>query len=243
MTTLPWVLFVILVAATPFILERWPRLKHWTKGIFLGLFVLALMALSHGTHNLIFEGDGADPREQHVYVQSSVELVELSGKLERMSRALTGGPYLKVAVEDLCSWPMSWYLRNLKNAQIGFGPPMTRDKVKDFPVAMTGYDNLGVPNHDQLVADSFKDDYVAYPVRFRRWWAPDKNAFAAGTLKDRIHRAWNLFMYREPWMPGGPIRNPQFENYVYPKGDTINSPYGSFDACVWVRKDVDRYFH
>ena len=239
----PWVVFGVLVLATPFILERWPRLKNWTRGTFLGLFIAALAMLAHGTTSLIFHGDGADPREQHVYVQSSVELVELSAKLERMSRALTGGPYLKVACEDLCSWPMSWYLRNLTNSQIGFGPPMTLDKVKDFPVAITGYDNAAVANHDQTVADSFKNDYNPYPVRFRRWWAPDKNAFMAGGLKDQASRAWNLFMYREPWMPGGPIRNPQFENYVYPKGDSINSPYGSFDACVWVRKDVDRYFN
>jgi uncharacterized protein (TIGR03663 family) len=242
LTTAPWVLFVILVAATPFMLDRWPKLKNWTRGTFLGLFIAALGCLLHGTTNLIFHGDGADPREQHVYVQSSVELVELAAKLDRMSRAVTGGPYLKIACEDLCSWPMSWYLRDLTNSQIGFGPPMTLDKVKDFPVCITGYDNLSVPNHDTLVADSYKDLYNPYPIRFRRWWAPDKAAFTQGSLSDEALKAWNLFMYREPWMPSSPIQNPQFQNYVYPKGDSVNSPYGSFDACVWVRKDVDRYF-
>lgn len=238
---LPLAVFAVLLALTPFILERWPRLKGMTRGIFVGLFVLALGALSHGTQNLLFHGDGADPREQHVYVQSSVELVELTAKLERMSRALTGGPYLKIAVEDLCSWPMSWYLRDLPNSQIGFGPPMTADKVPDFPVAMTGYDNGNIPDHDQRVADSFKATHNPYPVRFRRWWAPDKNALLQGSTSDVAGRLFRLYMYREPWM-GGPIRNPQFSDYVYPKGDSINSPFGSFDAVVWVRKDVDRYF-
>ncbi|MES2201152.1 MAG: hypothetical protein V4498_02765, partial [candidate division FCPU426 bacterium] len=235
------VLALVLLVLTPLILERWPRLKNMTRGIMAGLFITGLFSLSHGTHNLIFQGDGADPREQHVYVQSSTDLVEMSAKLERMSRALTGGPYLKVAVEDTCSWPLSWYLRDLKNAQIGFGPPMTADKVKDFPVAITGYEN-DQPNHDQIVADSFKTDYNPYPLRFRRWWAPDSAAFFAGDLKDQVRRAWNAYAYREPWMPPTPNRNPQFENYIYPKGDSINSPYGSFDAVVWIRKDVDRYF-
>lgn len=233
---------ILLAALSPLLLERWPSLKAWTRGVFVGLGLLGLASLSHGTMNLLFRGDGADPREQHVYVQSSIELVELSRKLDRMSRALTGGPYLKVAVEDLCSWPMSWYLRDLPNAQIGFGPPLTANKVPDFPVVMTGYDNLSVANHDQIVADSFSNSYTAYPVRFRRWWAPDKAAFWAGGTAAAMERAWNLFMYREPWNPLVPIRNPQFENYVYPKGDSIAGPYGSFDACVWVRKDVEKYF-
>jgi hypothetical protein len=193
--------------------------------------------------NLIFHGDGADPREQHVYVQSSVELVEVTAKLDRMSRALTGGPYMKIAVEDSCSWPMSWYLRDFEKAQIGFGAPLTLDKVQDFPVVMTGYDDTLSPNHDQVVADSFSNSYNAYPVRFRRWWAPDKTAFYEGSFADQANRAWRLFMYREPWMPPTPIVNPRFSNYVYPKADSIQSPYGSFDACVWVRKDVDRYFN
>ena len=30
-------------------------------------------------------------------------------------------------------------------------------------------------------ADSFKELYNAYPVRFRRWWAPDKGAFLQGS--------------------------------------------------------------
>ena len=236
------VLFVVSLVLMYFILERWPQLKRITKGAYVGLFALCLMSLSHGTMNLIFQGDGADPREQHVYVQSSIELVELTHKLERMSRALTGGPYLKIAVEDLCSWPMSWYLRDLPNAQIGFGPPLVSSQVADFPVVMTGYDNNAVAGHDQTVADSFSNSYTAYPVRFRRWWGPELAAFNQGSTSDQVSRAWNLFMYREPWMPLNPNYNPQFENYVYPKHDSIKSPYGSFDACVWVRKDVEKYF-
>jgi uncharacterized protein (TIGR03663 family) len=230
---------IVIASCSWLLLQRWPALKGWTRGIFVGVGVLGLASLSHGTMNLVFQGDGADPREQHVYVQSSVELVELTAKLDRMSRALTGGPYLKIAVEDLCSWPMSWYLRDFKNAQIGFGPPLTKDKVPDFPVVMTGYEGQA---HDQAIADSFKETHSPYPIRFRRWWAPDKRAFAQGPLSHRVKRAWDLYMYREPWMPANPIRNPQFENYVYPKGDSVNSPYGSFDACVWVRKDVEKYF-
>jgi uncharacterized protein (TIGR03663 family) len=235
-------LFAIVLVLMYFILERWPQLKRLTRGTFIGLFVLALMSLSHGTMNLLFHGDGADPREQLVYVQSSIELVELTHKLDRMSRALTGGPYLKIGVEDLCSWPMSWYLRDMPNAQIGFGPPLVQSQVADFPVVITGYDNSSVPNHDQTVADSFSNSYNAYPVRFRRWWGPDLAAFKEGSLSDQAGRAWNLFMYREPWMPINANYNPQFDNYVYPKHDSIKSPYGSFDACVWVRKDVDKYF-
>jgi uncharacterized protein (TIGR03663 family) len=235
--------FVALALLIPLLgLERWPRLKTWTRGIFIGLCLLGLGSLSHGTMNLIFKGAGADPREQAVYVQSSIELPELSAKLDRMSRALTGGPFLKVAVEDSCSWPMSWYLRDLPNAQIGFGAPLTMDKVPNFPVVLTGYDDTLSPSHDQVVADSFSNSYNAYPIRFRRWWAPDKDAFYQGTLADQANRAWRLYMYREPWMPPVPIINPRFANYVYPKGDSIGSPFGSFDACVWVRKDVDHYF-
>ena len=233
---------LLAIVAVPFVLKRWPQLQRWTRGIYVGLCLLGLASLSHGTMNLCFEGDGADPREQHVYVQSSVELVELTAKLDRMSRNLTGGPYLKIGVEDLCSWPMSWYLRNFEKKQIGYGPPLTLDKVADFPVVITGYDNSSQPNHDQMVADSFSNSYTAYPLRFRRWWAPDKNAFYQGSLSDQASKAWNLYMYREPWMPTNPIVNPQFANYIYPKGDSINSPYGSFDACVWVRKDVEKYF-
>ncbi|HTB21318.1 MAG TPA: flippase activity-associated protein Agl23 [bacterium] len=235
--------FVALAIIIPLLgLSRWPHLKNWTRGIFVGLCLLGLATLSHGTMNLCFKGDGADPREQEVYVQSSVELPEVAAKLDRMSRALTGGPYLKIAVEDSCSWPMSWYLRRMPNAQIGFGAPLTMDKVPNFPVIMTGADDTLSPNHDQVVADSLGNSYTAYPVDFRRWWAPDKNAFFQGSATDQANLLWRLYMYREPWMPAAPIVNPRFSNYVYPKADSIGSPFGSFDAYVWVRKDVDRYF-
>ncbi len=237
------VAFVAVALAGPLVvIPRWPRVKAWTRRVFVGLCVLGLASLSHGTMNLLFHGDGADPREPHVYVQSSIELRDLSARLARMSRDLTGGPFLKIAVEDSCSWPMSWYLRDLKNAEIGFGAPLTLDKVPDFPVIMTGYDDTLSPNHDQVVADSLSNSYNAYPVRFRRWWAPDKDAFYQGSLADQANRAWRLYLYREPWLPPSPIINPRFENYIYPKGNSIGSPYGSFDACVWVRKDVNRYF-
>ena len=235
---------VLLIALMPFILKRWPRFKYWTRPTFLALTVIAGCILVHGTSNLLFYGDGAHPREQHVYVQSSTELVETTEKLRRMSEALTGGMTLKIAVEDLCSWPMSWYLRDFKKAQIGFRPPLTQQQVKDFPVVMTGYEQ-SQPNHDQTVEESFKNDYSPYPMRFRKWWAPDKNVVIGKNVPFwtvGLPKVWKYFVYREPWYAGNGIVNPRFDKYVYDKGDSIASPYGSFDACLWIRKDVEKYF-
>jgi hypothetical protein len=196
----------------------------------------------HGTSSLLFRENGANVAEPMLYIQTSNEVPQMAERIKTLSTQITGGPFLKIAVEDLCSWPMCWYLRDIKNAQIGFGPPMTLDKVRDFPVAITGYDNTAQPDHDQVVADSFSNSFVAYPIRFRRWWAPEKMAFFDGSFKDQLLRVWNLYMYRQPWMPSGPIRDPQFVDFVYTKGESVNTPYGTFDACVWVRKDIDPYF-
>jgi hypothetical protein len=177
-------------------------------------------------------------------VQSSTELVETTDKLRRMSEALTGGMYMKIAVEDLCSWPMSWYLRDCKNAQIGFRPPLTQSQVPAFPVVMTGYEpSRG--GHDEQVVESFSADYTPYPIRFRKWWAPDRRTVTQGGFfpaGDGWKKVFTYFLYREPRQVGGGIPNPRFENYVYDKKGTANSPYGSFDAALWIRKDVEKYF-
>jgi hypothetical protein len=239
---MPLAIFLVAFLATPWILEKRPQLKRLTRGVWTVLFVGGLGLLLHGTCNLLFYGDGASPAEQLVYVQSTTEIPKLEKRLEEMSMALTGGMDMKIGVEDLCSWPLSWYFRGFKNAQIGFHPPLLADQVKDYPVIITAYDTNppASPDHDQKVVDSFKDNYTPQRIKLRAWWGPNKEALLGQdvSFKDMAKRVGRLFLFREPWLPLNPSNDPNFSKNAF----GVQTPIGSYDMCVWVRKDVEKYF-
>jgi uncharacterized protein (TIGR03663 family) len=244
---LPLAAAAAVAAFLPFFLNspRWSFLKRWTRAIWVGMFVAALAFLLHGTNNLLFYGDGANPAEQLVYVQSSTEIPKLRKKLEDMSIQLTGGLDMKIAVEDLCSWPLSWYLRDFEKhgaAQVGFHPPLLADQVKDFPVVITAFDTNppASPDHDAKIQASFQDNYVSQRIKLREWWGPNKEAVLGANVpwSDTFSKVFKLFMYREPWGAPNPSNDPNFSK----NGFGIQSPLGSYDMNVWVRKDVEKYF-
>lgn len=239
---MPLAIFALAFFATPWLLAKRPELKRLTRGVWMVLLVGGLGFLLHGTCNLLFYGDGASPAEQLVYVQSTTEIPKLEKRLADMSVALTGGMDMKVGVEDLCSWPLSWYLRGFKNAQIGFHPPLLAEQVKDYPVIITAYDTNppASPDHDQKVIDSFKENYSPQRVKLRAWWGPNKEALLGKDVKfaDMAKRVGRLFMFREPWLPLNPSNDPNFSKNAF----GVQTPIGSYDMCVWVRKDVEKYF-
>jgi uncharacterized protein (TIGR03663 family) len=246
---LPAILSLLPMAFAPFILQRYPALKAHTRKVWLALLILAAASLLHGTSNLLFYGSGANPAEQMIYVQSSTEITRMRERLVAMSNTLTGGMDMPVSVEDTCSWPLSWYLRDFTKQVVGYHPPLTLDQIKPPqapnqpwpmaeypPVVITAFDNNPpqAPNHDDTVAASLSGYYSPNRIKLRVWWGPNRDAVLGDGVSfgEMMGKFARLYLYREPW----PAPNQGKDNF----GNV--TPIGSYDMCLWLRKDVEKYY-
>ncbi|HUN23208.1 MAG TPA: TIGR03663 family protein [Anaerolineales bacterium] len=83
-------------------------------------------------------------------------------QVEEISIRTTGGLDLKVAYDDASSWPMTWYMRNYKNAVFYGGAP-SRTNLDGVQVIMAGNKNW------QAVEAITRDDYYQFEY-IRMWW-------------------------------------------------------------------------
>ena len=175
-----------------------------------GLLLLLVPLLSLMVHNSILLAyfNPASPVEPMVYVQSTNDVKEMMGTIERLSNRLTGGKTMEITVEDLCSWPFAWYLRDYKN--LDYPNPVTRNPTTR-PIVLSAW-NHGQPGgeeHDNAADKMLAPTYHAQKYRLRAWW--DWNH----PTDFDLGKYWRWLMYREPW-----------------------SSLGSQDMIFWVKNDV-----
>lgn len=215
---MPWLILhplLPMVLLTGFWLgELWNRFQR-QRAWLLTAFGLGAALLLHNTSLVNFYGNGANPAELLVYVQSAPDTQQVTRQLTNMSKRLTGGLEMKITCEDYCSWPFAWYLRDFKF--VGY-PKFTATQapgsIEENPVIITGVE-MAAPGHDDRVAELLAEKYVAQRYKLRVWWAPDSGAFFNDTFGGKVKKIWRLMVYKEPW-----------------------SGLGSYDMIVYVRKDL-----
>lgn len=206
----------------------------WKRTAGIAAFVITAAMSWHGAVHVCFYGDGADPKESLIYVQSSTDTTEVSEKIIKFAHEMkrmnwesnafrTYDPYnLEIVCEDYCTWPFAWYLRDFK--KIAYQPKNIPDHEKGKPIILSGIEEAN-RGHDQRVYDLLKDDYSVTRYKLREWWAPDEkkwwNAplFSKPNQPGKIEMMWDRFMYRSVW-----------------------NDLGSYDMVVYIRKDLEKYW-
>ncbi len=219
---MPWLilhpLLPMMLLTGTFLGELWQRAVKY-RMVVMTVFILLLTVMVHNTAMVNFYGDGANPAELLVYVQTSTDVPQVVKQLKNMSLRLKGNLDMNITVEDYCSWPFAWYLRDFKHVGYPkFTATQAEGTIEKNPIIISGVE-MAAPGHDDRVAQLLAQDYVAQRYKLRVWWAPDSRAFFTDTLDGKIKKIWRLIMYREPW-----------------------SGLGSYDMIVYIRKDVEHLY-
>jgi len=174
----------------------------------LWLVFVPLAALMVHNSILLAYYNPASPLEPMVYVQSTNDVKEMMGTIDKLSNRLTGGKTMEITVEDLCSWPFAWYLRDYKN--LDYPNPVTLHATTR-PIVLSAWQHgqAGGDEHDAAADKMLSPNYHSQKYRLRAWWAwtdaPDFD----------LTKYWRWVMYREPW-----------------------SGLGSQDMIFWVKNGV-----
>ena len=230
---MPWLslhpLAPMIILSGKFIAEMIEKIE-WGYLRQIGIVTAIILAMGsiHGAFNLCFYGAGASPKESFVYVQSSVDATYVAKKIYNLAVGIKSekwdsqefrnfDPYdMEIVVEDYCSWPFAWYLRDFR--RVAYPPKDIPSSDVGKPIILSGIEEAA-PGHDKRVKELLEPQYVAMRYKLREWWAPDVNKFMRASLRDKITMLWRRFMYREVW-----------------------NDLGSYDFVVYVRKDLEKYW-
>lgn len=186
----------------------------------------------------------ADPSEVMVYTQSHRDVVEASYLIRELAyreRGHTDGesgdkklndqqwreeekkPF--IIIEDDCSWPLTWYLRNMSNrirvhpADLGSWrapiiiTPTTDDKSRIQALEADGYTTvLGHKDH----SEPFRSR-----LRMRWWWRPYNDP----SITDLV----TYLIRREPW---------EWKSARVYRDEWDKKQFGSTDMRVWISREV-----
>lgn len=179
------------------------------------------------------------PTEFLVYAHASDAVGEVMDEIEELSLKTTDGLDLRVAYDDLVSWPMSWYLRDYPN-QAYYGSEPSRGAIGDAPVIIAG------PSHWEDVEAITGNRYYQFEY-IRMWWPmqdyfgyenpSDMAAMFRDVLSDpQLQRGlWDIFYNRDYDAYADAVakyRNgarPTFELSQWPVPDRMR---------VYIRKDA-----
>ena len=195
------------------------RLAALTLALFLALLTVRTMV----TFNFI-NYDMAT--EFLVYAHGAPDVKVALQQIEDISWRTTGAPHdVKVAYDDDCSWPFSWYMVPYPNAYY-YGSSPTPETLLECPVIITG----GWADVDAIVSQ----DYMHFDYIFRWWPIEDYKDLtwkqARAMLADPAMRAalWDI------------IWNRDYRKYAEVTGKTITLqkwPYRS-EFRLYVRRDL-----
>lgn len=179
------------------------------------------------------------PTEFLVYAHASDAVGWVMDQIEELSLKTTDGLDLRVAYDDLVSWPMSWYLRDYTN-QAYYGAEPSRGAIGDAPVIIAG------AGHWEDIEAITGDRYYQFEY-IRMWWPmqdyfgyedpADMFAMFGDVLSDpQLQRGlWEIFYNREYDAYADAVakyRNgnrPTFELSQWPVPDRMR---------VYIRKDA-----
>ena len=195
------------------------------KGQGLGLAGLALavvlLALGVRAGWTASYHNGDTPRELLVYTQTSPDIVNIVGDINRLTEQNEQGNTLAISVDGHSgfSWPWAWYLRNFDNV----GYP-TYESPRQ-PVNENGGIVLVHANNELLADQGLRDSGFTQVMRYKhRWWFPESyRNLTPGDL-------WNGFTDRASWQSA-------FRYWLFREFET---PLGSEDAFIYYSQDLLR---
>jgi DNA-binding beta-propeller fold protein YncE len=152
-----------------------------TSGTYLACF-------RYGAHDLAREPHHA---EMLAYVQTTNDLVRALEWVDK-AKARVGPDQNVITVSGEASWPLTWYLRDVKTTWA------TRVDNASTPIIVADWDaNGGLEK--QLV-----DKYRAFRVPIRAWWFPNKVPAADGRpARPSISDLLSLWLSHAIWSPIG----------------------------------------
>ena len=165
--------------------------------------------------------NGDTPTELLVYTQTSPDIVNIVGDIERLSDQTGQKSTIPISVDGRSgfSWPWAWYLRNFDNV----GYP-TYESPRQ-PVNENGGVVLVHANNESLADPGLRDSGFTQVMRYKhRWWFPESyRNLTPGDL-------WNGFTNRDSWRSA-------FRYWLFRDFDT---PLGSEDAFLYYSDDLLR---
>jgi uncharacterized protein (TIGR03663 family) len=214
------------------ILESKP-VDYLRKSVRVAALILFSLLSAYSLHSAVLLSfyHEANPIEPLVYVQSGPDCKEVERIVREISYGETGGTELPLTIEDKCSWPFAWQLRDF-------------DK-RNHPASITAADN-------PIVFSATESDAQAYPIlkqagyvnrkyKLRLWWVPSwfKKGYPGTDMNLNLFTDWFFGNFLPK--PGGPGRpdmvdwNDLRKWVMYRE---VWSDMGSYNMRLWVRPDL-----
>ncbi len=234
---MPWLilhpLLPALLLTAFFVGEIWdavPIQQGWRSARIAALMGFGILA-SYSLHSAVLLSfyHEANPVEPLVYVQSGPDCKEVERIIREISYGETGGPDLPLTIEDKCSWPFAWQLRDFEKRN---HPSMITQA--DNPIILTGTeaDNQSYPILSQA-------GYVNRKYKLRVWWVPSwfKKGFPGSEMNFGLFSDW-LFSNFIPVKPARPdmVDWADLKNWILYR--QVWSDMGSYNMRMWVRPDL-----
>lgn len=234
---MPWLiihpLLPALLLTAYFVGDIWdssPLQQGWRAARVAALIGFGILA-SYSLHSAVLLSfyHEANPVEPLVYVQSGPDCNEVERIIRQISYGETGGPDLPLTIEDKCSWPFAWQLRDFEKRN----HPSTITQA-DNPIILTGTeaDNQSYPILSQA-------GYVNRKYKLRVWWVPSwfKKGFPGSEMNFQLFTDW-LFSNFIPLHPARPdmVDWTDLKNWVLYR--QVWSDMGSYNMRMWVRPDL-----
>ncbi len=198
----------------------------------------------------------ANPVEPLVYVQTGTDVKEVERIIREISYGETGGPDetapqgrrdnepgadkdparnqregISMTIEDKCSWPFAWYLRDFPRR--AHPPNIT---VADNPIILTGTE---ADNQSYPVLS--KAGYVNRKYMLRVWWAPSwfKKGFPGAPMNAGLFFDWLFGNFIPiPFKPPRPDMVDWNDLKKWLLYREVWSDLGSYNMRMWIRPDI-----
>jgi uncharacterized protein (TIGR03663 family) len=170
-----------------------------------------------------------NPVECLVYVQSGDDTNEVVNWIDKISYGETGGKDIGLTIEDKCSWPFAWSLRDYNKR--GHPPVIT---AADNPIILTATESDAV-----AYPILSKAGYVNRKYKLRVWWVPSwfKSGFPSSDMTPDLFTDW---LFRN-FIPIEPARTDMVDwndlkNWILYR--EVWSDLGSYNMRMWVAPDL-----
>lgn len=194
----------------------------------IALFGLLFTYSVHSAILLSFYHE-ADPVEPLVYVQSGPDTKEVERIIRDISYGEMGGTDLPLTIEDKCSWPFAWSLKDFPK--------------RNHPASITMADN-------PIIMTATESDAQAYPIlsqagylnrkyKLRIWWVPSwfKKGFPGSEMNMDLFVDW-FFSNFIPLKTARPDMVDWSDLRKWMLYREVWSELGSYNMRLWVKPDL-----
>jgi DNA-binding beta-propeller fold protein YncE len=160
--TMQWLAALVILAflAVLIVYYAW---KLGTRRTLQVVFVVAFVLIALLTVRFAWLANYVHPdtaEELLVYAHGTQDVTMVMSEVEQLSRRLVGDKLIKVAYDDLSTWPLEWYLRDYPNRQYYGKQP---SGPFDAQIVMVGTGN------EEGIKPFLGDNYIRRQYR-RIWW-------------------------------------------------------------------------